>query len=366
MLITILKKMLAFQAFLTILIFCLSCKGPSYPEKQSTDSISQTTVKTSSQLGKSTPIIFQDSKNDYWFASNGIVHYDGNKVTKFTSEDGLISNQIRGIQEDHLGNIYFDTGKGVNRWNGKEIEQLKISKDSISQWKFETNDLWFAGNWNSNGPLRFDGEVLHQLEFPKHKFHEEFYAAVPNASFSPYEIYTVFKDSKGSVWFGTGNFGACRYDGKSIRWLSEREMSEMDEGPAPGVRSIVEDKKGNFWFSSNVNNKYQLMSNENSVQTADLNYQRLSGIETSQKAGLANFFNSMTIDNEGHLWMATYDAGVWKQDGKELTFFPIKDGEKDVLIFSIYKDKEGNIWIGTFNSSAWKFNGKTFEKFIIP
>ena len=45
------------------------------------------------------------------------------------------------------------------------------------------------------------------------------------------------------------------------------------------------------------------------------------------------FFLSITQDNNGYLWMVTYDNGVWKNNGKELIHYPVKDGEINVLLF---------------------------------
>jgi ligand-binding sensor domain-containing protein len=76
------------------------------------------------------------------------------------------------------------------------------------------------------------------------------------------------------------------------------------------------------------------------------------------------FFLSITEDNKGNLWMATYENGVWKYNGKELINYPVKDGETDVLLFTIYKDNKGVLWLGTHNAGVYTFNGHTFEKFV--
>ncbi|MBK9023934.1 MAG: hypothetical protein IPL69_08160 [Saprospiraceae bacterium] len=62
--------------------------------------------------------------------------------------------------------------------------------------------------------------------------------------------------------------------------------------------------------------------------------------------------------------MATYENGVWKYNGKELIHYPIKDGETNVYLFTIYKDKQGVLWLGTHNAGVYKFNGSSFEKFL--
>jgi len=68
-------------------------------------------------------------------------------------------------------------------------------------------------------------------------------------------------------------------------------------------------------------------------------------------------------DNVGAIWMATYDRGVWRYDGKKSTHYPVQDDGQDITIFSIYKDKQDQIWLGTPETGIYKFNGETFERF---
>ena len=74
-----------------------------------------------SELGKSVMYVFQAKNNDYWFGSNdrGVYRYDGKTLVNFTTKDGLVSNRIRGIQEDRSGNIYFTTYEGISKFDGR-------------------------------------------------------------------------------------------------------------------------------------------------------------------------------------------------------------------------------------------------------
>ena len=149
-------------------------------------------------------IVFQDKNNNYWFAGNGVYRYDGKSLTHFTMKDGLCSNSIRGIQEDKLGNMYFDSGGSISKFDGLKFVTLTItdSNDSKNEWKLEPDDLWFVGKSKENGTYRYDGKSLYHHEFPKHELEEEFNTRYPNASFSPMEfilyIETV-KEMFGSV-----------------------------------------------------------------------------------------------------------------------------------------------------------------------
>ena len=320
-------------------------------------------------MDKSIMIIFQDRNDNFWFGSNrqGVYKYDGKVFTHFTVEDGLCNNQIWGIQEDKLGNIYFDTGECISKFDGQTFNTLTLIDENSStiEWKLEADDLWFKGRLNENGPYRYDGKSLYHLEFPKHELEDEFYSRFPNVSYSPYGIYTIYKDGKGNIWFGTSTLGVCRYDGKSLSWISEDELTELDDGPAPGVRSIIEDEDGNYWFSNSLYRYSVYHDGAIGQEKGIINYEKLKGINHFRGYHEGDFtsYMSITDDGNGNLWMATYDAGVWRYDGEKITHYPVYDGNTNITLFSIYKDNRGGLWLGTHHAGAYKFNGKTFEKF---
>ncbi|PHR27170.1 MAG: hypothetical protein COA38_13730 [Fluviicola sp.] len=351
---------ITFKSFSLIgLIFIFSaCTGLSQPENEETRNDKPIIGRTIKKLETGVSRIFQDSQDNYWFASNGLIRYNGETLTRFTTEDGLYSNRIRDIQEDHLGNIYFDTGEGINKFDGKTIEKLEVIDDRLKARKLEVNDLWFVGDWNSNGVYRYDGQNLYQLKLPKHTLEEEFKRINPHGSFDPYSSYTTFRDKTGNIWFGGCTFGACRFNGSSFLWISEREMTEVDPGPAIGVRSILQDLDGNFYFSSDLTSKYTIV-NYDGVDT----YEKLDGMKSAQETDRPSSCMSIVQDDEGNFWMANYRGGVWKYDGEEFTHYPILLNNKEVDLFSIYKDRQGILWLGTHNAGVYKFNGEDFERF---
>jgi hypothetical protein len=184
------------------LIFFYSCIGqnPSINLKERADPISSSAQvgQVVSEMDSGLMIVFQDSRNQYWFGSKdqGVYRYDGKGITHLTKNDGLCSNRLRGIQEDRFGSIYFDTGEGISKFNGQTFTTLELDNDGAdADWKLEPNDLWFEGYWGGNGPYRYDGKLLHHLEFPKHDLEDEFNTKYPNVSHSPYEVYKVYRDN---------------------------------------------------------------------------------------------------------------------------------------------------------------------------
>jgi ligand-binding sensor domain-containing protein len=173
-------------------------------------------------------------------------------------------------------------------------------------------------------------------------------------------------DHQGNVWFGTAVLGACRYNGKSFDWISTPDMNEMHNGPANGVRSIIEDGMGDFWF--NTAYRYRMIDSERLVKQeldTTIIYKQIKSIGSLD--GLPNGelteYLSITKDNQNALWIATYTAGVWRYDGQKVTHYSVQANGKEVTLFYIYKDHQGCIWLGTHENGAFRWNGTTFEKF---
>lgn len=213
----------------SILTLLASCNRQTKNSASNVDTASKrsTPGETVNKLGKHLWYVFQDSKNNYSFSSNteGVYRYDGKTIVNFTKKDGLSSDTIRQIQEDKLGNIYVTTFGAIHKFDGQTFTTLQPIKSK--DWKLGENDLWFnvLGKRGEHGPYRYDGEKLYNLEFPKHFLHDEITERGMNPFFSPYEVYCIYKDRKGAMWFGTSVFGACRFDGQSIKWMYEEDLT---------------------------------------------------------------------------------------------------------------------------------------------
>lgn len=360
------KRHLTIGLFFSILTTFYACNHPINTDHvQVFKEESLSNKKT--ELDSKAMVIYQDKKNNFWFASEewGVYKYDREHLTLFTSNDGLGSYRIISVQEDDFGNLYFDTPEGVFKYNGEKFATLTIveSKDSENEWKSEPGDLWFRIGWDKSGPYRFDGKNLYQLKFPKNNMEDEFRRKYPNPPFNPYGIYSVYKDSKGNIWFGTAYFGIYLFDGKEISWMYESQLTKTLGGGDFGIRSMIEDQNGNYWIC-NPNYKYTLLPNDNvSDGLKSINYKRQVGIENIVQEDL--YFYSMEIDNNGDLLMFAKEYGLWLNNGKELSPFFIKDGEQNISPKSMYKDLQGTFWFSTDKQGIYTYNGKTFEKFKV-
>lgn len=307
--------------------------------------------------------IYQDKHMNYWFGSkeNGVFFFNGQQIKQMTVKDGLAGNEIRGFQEDSGGNIFIETERGVSKFDGRTFNTLHIAnpESPTNDWVLNPGDLWFRIGADNNGPYRFDGRYLHYVKLPQSPREEEFKSRHKNTSLRPYGLYTIYKDRKGVMWFGTASLGICRFDGKTLSWHYEEQLQTTPEGGDFGTRAIFEDKEGKFWIN-NTRFRYSLKPDSG----IHINFQKEDGIGylNEQNKKEFPFFLSVAEDDEGNLWMATYDNGVWKYNGKEFIHYPVRDGETNVLLFTIFKDNRGVLWLGSHNAGVYKFNGNSFEK----
>ena len=322
-------------------------------------------------------VVFQAGNKDYWFGSDGqgVFRSDGKAITHFTTAHGLAGNRIRSIQEDRSGNILVMSDGGLSRFDGNAFRTLPVNQTDQGEWTLGPDDLWFTG-WQDEGVVyRYDGTSLHRLAFPKTKPGEDHLALYPRSKFpsmvyNPYDVYIIFKDSKGHLWFGTHVLGVCRYDGKSFAWTPKTELG-FDKDESFGIRSIAEDKDGLFWFSNTLN-RFAVhpppTTHERSTpadrEASTPSVRKQPGIVAplDPKKDHPTFFMSSVKDKNGDLWLATLRSGVFRFDGTALTHYPVKDANAPVSVFSIYKDTQDSLWLGTHEHGVFKFNGTTFEK----
>lgn len=345
-----------------ILLILLSCQAPTKTETGHKSKLG----KTVSALDEAIWSIHQDKNHHYWLGSNeqGVFHYNGKELVQFTKEDGLVGHQIRGIQEDKAGHIYFDTPDGISKYDGHSFTTLAPIFSPTNEWKLDSTDLWFKGDGNTNGVYRYDGESLFHLKFPEQDLEAVYGMTFDESRFSSYGPYSIYQDKSKNMWFGMFLAGVYRYDGKSFFWIAEKELSLLEDGRAPGVRSIIEDKDGYFWLS-NILYRYHFKETQN----GEIDYQKLPGIDPllSQGEITLPYFMSAVVDDESEdLWLLTYGQGVWRYDGVHFHHYHIMDGEKEVFLFSIYQDRQGTLLLGTHNAGVYQFDGKGFVKKVFP
>jgi ligand-binding sensor domain-containing protein len=316
--------------------------------------------------------IHQVRSGDIWFGSNGngAYKFDGARVTHYTRADGLAGHQVRDIEEGRDGEILVSTTDGVSKFDGREWTELPVQAPTDGDgWRLEPEDVWIVVDPGIGGPCRYDGEKLYRLELTKSPAEAAHLAEFPDADFAPGGVYSIYEDRRGHLWFGTAAAGLCRYDGRSLSWMYEKRLTTTPDGGAFGIRSIHEDRAGDFWVC-NTRQRFRISREVSRVDEFRLiDYEQRDGLPDAQSDTGENFTyyssmaedgTGMAEDDAGALWMACGSDGVWKYDGDAVTRHELHEG---VYAHVIHRDREGRMWVGTLEHGVYTFNGESFVPF---
>ncbi|MCP4156404.1 MAG: hypothetical protein GY757_52310 [bacterium] len=137
--------------------------------------------------------ICEDTKGAIWFSSEqGLFRYHAGALTRYTTGDGLPDNIIYALTEDCKGNLWIGSEEGLSCYRDGKFTNYS-TKDGLpaNKCRFILEDdsqkLWFG---TINGLTCFDGKSFSTYTAASHGF------AIDN-------WYSGFKDSHGTLWFGS-------------------------------------------------------------------------------------------------------------------------------------------------------------------
>jgi len=165
-------------------------------------------------------------------------------------------------------------------------------------------------------------------------------------------VRSILEDSKGNTWFGSYNEGACLLQNGDLQYFTtENGLSDNQ------VRSIYEDAKGIIWFECGMGiSRYdgQKMTVYTERNYDSTKHWKLTGGNLWFKTDGTIGTNAM----EGQ-------SGVYRYDGQRLSYhtFPntSKSGDNTNSISTPFiKGKNSMLWLGTY-SSVIGYNGSDFK-----
>lgn len=195
--------------------------------------------------------ILSDYQNNIWVGTDGgLIQYQVTdntyNTTNYPIKELTSKTDITGLHQDVYHNIWISAmGKGIfvlNPTNGKyrNITENPLLKNASILSVSGAGKTVCAGGLEGVATI-FELTDLNKDIFEKYQYTN--YNNIPNIGNN--YIHTVFKDSKGRLWFGT--------DGKGITVLQNESFIHYDKADGlldNHVYSFTEDKKGNIWFNT--------------------------------------------------------------------------------------------------------------------
>ena len=279
-----------------------------------------------------------------WLATwgNGFYRYDGKQFLNFTTKDGLANNYVKAIYRTPDGVLWFGTEGGVSRYDGKEFPPPRgkggfinfTTEDGLANnrvWAIRgTPDgvLWF-GTWGG-GVSRYNGK--------------SFVNFTTKDGLASNYIRTIYRSPDGVMWFGTsddmGGGGVSYYDGKKFPPLEKGgkggfiSFTTKDGLAGNDVYTIYRDSDGVMWFGT--------------YGDGISRYDGKEFVNFTNKDGLAdNHVISIDCAPDGIMWFGTWGGGISLYDGIAWTSLDSRDGLADNGPITIEQDSGGCLWFGT-------------------
>lgn len=263
--------------------------------------------------------------------SKGIAKYRNGSLKTYSIGSGHNSNLVASMHSDMEGNLWIGTYSGLFRFRGEDFihfgEKEGLSNTFIYPIVRDAREQLYVGTGGGGAYVNRNG--FFQPAFGR--------AVLPGPN-----VTAAFKDTDGTMWFGTEN-GLTRYkDGQS------RSFSRSDGMISNSVWSIMRDSKGLMWIGC-----------KGGVSTFDGKKFEKYSLEVGK-----HDYDVSTIleDDKGNLWIGAYQGGLYLYDGKNFSDQAKKLGLKSNAYMSLLNDNEGNIYIGTFDG-VFLYNGKSIAQF---
>jgi diguanylate cyclase (GGDEF)-like protein len=266
--------------------------------------------------------LFKNSRDTMWFGTDhGLFVWEEHTFKNYTTKDGLSSNLIEAICEDHQQNIWIATlDSGLNKFSNGEFsvytKENGLPDNSLrSLCVDKDNNLWIGTI--GSGVVRKtenDMDILNSENGLSNDF--------PGV---------IYEDREGCIWIGTEKGINRLYDGNLTVWTKKQGLSENF------VSCVIEDSKQNLWVGTYTGGL-------NLIKIEDLfSLKKVEGLHSEK-------ISSIWEDSLANIWVGTRGDGLIKLNifnPSKSDIFTTKEGLSHNTVWAIFEDNEKNLWIGT-------------------
>ncbi len=312
--------------------------------------------------------IIQDSYGLIWVATqDGLNVYDGYSFKIFKNIPGnpksILDNNVWTVKEDRDGNIWIATEEGVSKYIRASNQFINYETKDILKANFVTqarinylfidskNYVWAATI--TNDFVRYNPQS-ESWDNPNTIVSDSTY-------FNPTSrvAYPITEDRNGKIWAGSFAYGLIFFDPEEdvFKQAEIKKSSDTPNFTQPGqeLSCLYFDESNVLWITTR-DGVYKYFPETNEIKTI----KKYTGYQLTFFA----FYNGITQDKEGNVWIANNFRGILKFDGISEKYSDIKvqgvgaypDGRSEISFTNVMKDNTGLLWFGTSLAGLFKYN----------
>ncbi len=258
------------------------------------------------------------------------VSYDIGLIENHTNLFQLTpGEELLGLQTVGMREVWVGTNLGLYCLDLSKLEvksyPFPFSHPIIGQYLIfdHSGTLWIGG---VGGVITFDP---HTGDFTKIKNDQ----ANPH-SIADDEVFDIFKDSRGNLWFATKDGGISRLDRHDYGIQHFTQMDLPSVSSETEVFQVIKDRDGNIWAGTSSSGLYKI--DEEGTVT---NYRHRPGDTTSM---MSDAVTCLMEDSFGKIWIGLAFEGFSVLDPKKGTFRHYPYSQEEVFWYGVMLFKEGD------------------------
>ncbi len=269
-------------------------------------------------------------------SGGGLLRIDGDRVSRYTTRDGLPVDRIWTETGDGADGLWVAThGGGVVRWRNGRVLQRITAKEGLPNDYARTilrdanGTLWIGTDGGGVAEWR-DGAIVRTITTRD---------GLPSDL-----IRSLHRDRDGGLWIGTDG-GLARWNGAAAETLRA-----ADGLPSSTVRTVVEDREGSLWIGT-------------SAGLVRLNDTRF--LPVTHKEGLtADIVRALLEDRDGRMWIGTDGGGLCRALPAPVRCYGRTSGLPHDTVYALAESGDGTLWVGTDGGGVVRLRGESFGERI--
>lgn len=275
--------------------------------------------------------MLETSDGRLWLGTRdkGLFYFDHGQISQIHLPDA--SRNVRSLVPLEDGGLWIGTGRGMFRWNGKEISQIGIhpalrQAEVRAMIRDHDNNVWVG---TASGIVRVNSE---RVSFDD----------VDSGRAKP--VTTLFEGREGNLWIGRS---------QSIERLHETafvsypfQASQESGGP------VFVDANGRVWFAS---------------FKGGLQWLRHGQGKTVSNDGLNQDVIYSITGGDNELWVGRQRGGLtrlrYEADRITTKTFMVSDGLPGNSVYAVFRSRDDSVWAATVNAGVSQFASGQFKTY---
>ena len=257
--------------------------------------------------------LFLDRENGLWIGTlkQGVYRVHDHKVDHFHSADGLSSDAVYQFYEDHEGNLWVATAKGIDCFRDVRVASFSTVEGLSVD---EVDSVLASGDgtvWSSSpGAL----DALHQGRVSSIR---------AGKGLPGYQVTSLLEDHAGRLWVGVDHTMSIYKNGRF------RRIGRRDGTSIGAVVGMTEDVDNNIWVET-------IGPPRTLIRIQDLKVQEEFPVPQMPAA------RKVAADPEGGIWLGLMNGDLARYRHGKTEIFPFKHGE-DSRVNQLIVNSDGSV-----------------------